>query len=48
VSTGAEAKVVPLDEAVVLLREAEEERAEADKELDKVLAQLGFDGRRND
>ena len=34
----------PLDTA---LREAEEERAEADRELDKVLAQLGFDGWRN-
>jgi len=42
VSTGAEADVMPLDEAVVLLREAEEERADADRELDKVLAQLGF------
>ncbi len=47
VSTGAEADVMPLDEAVVLLREAEEERAEADRELDKVLAQLGFEGWRN-
>jgi hypothetical protein len=30
--------VLPLDEAVVLVAEAEEERAEADRELDKVLA----------
>jgi type I restriction enzyme M protein len=44
VSTGVEADVMPLDEAVVLLREAEEERTEADRELDKVLAQLGFEG----
>jgi type I restriction enzyme M protein len=44
VSTGAEADVMPLDEAVVLLREAEEERAEADRELNKALAQLGFEG----
>jgi len=43
VSTGAEADVMPLDEAVVLLREAEEERAEADRELEGVLAQLGFE-----
>ena len=35
---------MPLDEAVVLLREAEEERAEADRELNKALAQLGFEG----
>jgi len=47
VSTGAEAEVLPLDEAVVLLAEAEEERAEADRELDKVLAKLGFEGWRN-
>jgi len=42
VSTGAEAEVLPLDEAVVLLAEAEEERAEADRQLDQVLAKLGF------
>jgi type I restriction enzyme M protein len=42
VTTGAEADVLPLDEAVVLLQEAEEERAEADERLDEVLASLGF------
>ena len=44
VSTGAEADVMPLEEAIVLLREAEEERVEADRELNKVLVQLGFEG----
>jgi type I restriction enzyme M protein len=44
VSTGAEAEVLPLEEAVVLLREAEEERAEADQQLNEVLAQLGIGG----
>ncbi len=47
VSTGAEAELLPLDEAVVLLQEAEEERAEADGALDEVLAKLGFKGWRN-
>lgn len=47
VSNGAEAEVLPLDEAVVLLAEAEEERAEADRRLAEVLAQLGFEGWRN-
>jgi type I restriction enzyme M protein len=45
VSTGAEAEILPLDEAVVLLREAEEERAEADRQLNEVLTQLGFGAR---
>ena len=47
VATGGKEEVLPLDEAVVLLAEAEEERAEADRELDKVLAKLGFKGWRN-
>ncbi len=47
VSTGAEADVLPLDEAVVLLAEAEEERADAGCELDEVLTKLGFAGWRN-
>ena len=47
VSTGDETEVLPLDEAVVLLQEAEEERAEADRQLDKVLGKLGFKGWRN-
>lgn len=38
--TGEE--VLPLEDAVVLLQEAEEERAKADKELNKVLIDLGF------
>jgi type I restriction enzyme M protein len=39
---------LPLDEAIVLLAEAEEDRAAVDVELDKVLATLGFaDWRRN-
>jgi type I restriction enzyme M protein len=42
VSTGTEQEVLPLDEAVVLLQEAEEERAEADRRLGEVLGGLGF------
>jgi type I restriction enzyme M protein len=42
VRTGAEEEVLPLDEAVVRLQEAEEERAEADRKLKDVLAALGF------
>ena len=42
VSVNDEEPVLPLEEAVVLLQEAEEERAEADKELKKVLFQLGL------
>lgn len=38
--------VLPLEEAVILLQEAEEERAAADRELDAVLAMLGVGGRR--
>ena len=44
VATGAKEEVLPLDEAVVLLAEAEEDRADADRELDEVLAKLGFAG----
>ncbi|MEX1027782.1 MAG: N-6 DNA methylase [Candidatus Paceibacterota bacterium] len=47
ISTGEEAEVLPLDEAVVLLAEAEEERAEVDQKLDEVLTKLGFKGWRN-
>lgn len=36
-------EILPLDEAVVLLREAEEEQAEADRKLNEVLKQLGFE-----
>jgi type I restriction enzyme M protein len=35
-------EVLPVEEAVVLLQEAEEERTEADKELREVLARLGL------
>jgi type I restriction enzyme M protein len=42
VATGGGEEVLPLEEAMVLLREAEEERAEADKALSAVLAKLGF------
>ena len=48
VSTGAEAEVLPLDEVVVLLQEAEEERAEVDRALDKVLKELGCGGWRDE
>lgn len=41
------AEVKPLPEAVQALAEAERKRVEVDKELDRVLAQLGFTGWRN-
>lgn len=44
VATGGAEEVLPLEEAIVLLQEAEEERAEADERLNAVLAQLGFAG----
>ena len=47
VSVGGQEEVLPLEEAVVLLQEAEEERAEADKQLDAVMAKLGLAGWRN-
>lgn len=47
VAQGGGEGVLPLEEAVVLLREAEEERAEVDGELDQALAGLGFRGWRN-
>lgn len=37
-----EEEVLPLEEAVVLLREAEEERAVADRKLNEVLKELGL------
>jgi type I restriction enzyme M protein len=40
-------EVLPLEEAMVLLREAEEERAAADRELEAVLKELGLGGLRN-
>lgn len=36
-------EVLPLEEALVLLREAEEERAVAGQELEQVLRQLGVE-----
>lgn len=39
--------VLPLEEALVLLAEAEEERREADNELQAVLAKLGLEGWRD-
>jgi len=44
VSAGEQDEVLPLEEAMVLLREAEEERAAADEELEKVLVDLGLGG----
>ena len=46
VAGAAKDDVLPLEEAVVLLQEAEEERAAADRELDAVLAMLGVGARR--
>ena len=42
VSTNGVEEVLPLEEAVVLLREAEEERREADEALKQVLRELGL------
>jgi type I restriction enzyme M protein len=42
VATDGAEEVLPLEEAMVLLREAEEERAEADEELRRVLERLGL------
>jgi len=43
-SIGQQEDVLPLEEAVVLLAEAEEERAEVDRELEVVLTGLGLGG----
>jgi type I restriction enzyme M protein len=42
VSKNGGEEVLPLEDAVVLLEEAEEERAKVDEELNKVLKELGF------
>jgi len=42
VATDEQQSILPLEEAIVLLREAEEERAEADRELQAVLCKLGL------
>jgi type I restriction enzyme M protein len=47
VTTNGGEPVLPLEEALVLLAQAEEARAEADAELDAVLGKLGFAGWRN-
>ncbi len=44
VSTDGKEETLPLEEAMVLLHEAEEERAAADRTLNEVLAQLGLEG----
>ncbi|HOE14253.1 MAG TPA: class I SAM-dependent DNA methyltransferase [Candidatus Saccharicenans sp.] len=44
VSSNNKEETLPLEEAVVLLEEAEEERAEADRALGEVLRQLGLRG----
>jgi type I restriction enzyme M protein len=47
VAMGEEEEILPLEEAVVLLQEAEEEQTDTDVQLDAVLSRLGF-GRRGD
>ena len=42
-ATNDHEEVLPLEDAVVLLREAEEERAKVDRELDEVLRILGLE-----
>ena len=44
VATDDQQEVLPLEDAVVLLREAEEERAKVDEDLRAVLKDLGFHG----
>ncbi len=44
VATNDKEEVLPLEEAVILLREAEEERAQADWALQEVLKTLGLEG----
>ena len=47
ISTGAEVEILPLDEAWVLMAEAEEERAMADQHLAEVMKMLGLGEWRN-
>ena len=47
VATNGTDEVLPLEEAMVLIREAEEERTEADQELEQVLRKLGLGGLRS-
>jgi len=44
VATNNKEEVLPLEEALVLLAEAEEERTAVDRELDAVLRELGLEG----
>jgi len=43
VSQNGNEEILPLEEAIVLVKEAEEERAEADKKLKTVLEQMGLE-----
>ena len=43
VTQNGEDETLPLDEAIVLVKEAEEERTKADKKLRNVLEQMGFE-----
>lgn len=43
VSQNGEEEVVPIEEAIVLLREAEEERVEADKKVKGIFGKMGFE-----
>ncbi len=47
VSQNGDNKVLPLDEAVVLLQETEEERSVVQNELNKILQSLGFQNRQD-
>jgi type I restriction enzyme M protein len=44
VAQNGEEEVLPLEESLVQLQEAEEERAAADRELEEVLKALGLGG----
>ncbi len=48
VASNNKEEVLPLDEAVVLLSEAEEERQAMDKELNQILSKLGLDIKTNE
>jgi type I restriction enzyme M protein len=48
VASNHQEEVLPLDEAVVLLSEAEEERQAVDKELKEILNKLGLDIKTNE
>lgn len=48
VASNHQEEVLPLDEAVVLLSEAEEDRQTVDRELNEILSKLGLDIRTNE